>query len=47
MDSDELEKGTGGQGWFWRLTNRGLGREERKWGVWGGGISLLFYPVYI
>jgi len=28
MDSDELERGTGGQGWVWRLTERG-------WGVWG------------
>jgi len=24
----ELERGTGGQGWVWRLTDRGLGREE-------------------
>ena len=32
MDSDELERGTGGQGWFWRLTERGLvGREEGEW----------------
>ena len=31
--SDELERGTGGQGWFWRLTGRDLvGREEGEWG---------------
>ena len=30
MDSDELERGTGGQGWFWRLTDRSSGREERE-----------------
>jgi len=46
MDSDELERGTGGQGWVWRLTDRGLGREERKSGVWGGGISLLFHSIH-
>ena len=22
----------------WRLTDRGLRREEGEWGVWGGGI---------
>ena len=27
---DGLERGTGGQGWFWRLTERGSGREERE-----------------
>ena len=47
MGSDELERGTGGQGWFWRLTERGLGRGEGEWGVWGGGISLLFHSIYI
>ena len=31
-DLDELERGTGGQGWGWRLTDRGLGREEGEWG---------------
>ena len=30
MGSDELERGTGGQGWFWKLTGRGSGREERE-----------------
>ena len=31
MGSDELERGTGGQGWVWRLTDRDLvGREERE-----------------
>jgi hypothetical protein len=42
MGSDELERGTGvlvG----WRLTERGLGRGEGEWGVWGGGVSLRFY----
>ena len=35
-DLGELERETGGQGWVWRLTDRGLGREEReKRGVWG------------
>jgi len=28
MDSDELKRGTGGQGWVWRLTDRSSGREE-------------------
>ena len=47
MDSDGLERGTGGQGWFWRLTDRDLvGREEGEWGVWGGGISLLFHSIH-
>ena len=30
MDSDELERGTGGQGWVWRLTGRGLGEKSEK-----------------
>ena len=36
---DGLERGTGGQVGVWRLTDRGLGREEGKWGegVIGGG----------
>ena len=29
-DLDGLERGTGGQGWVWRLTDRGMGREERE-----------------
>jgi len=29
-DLDELERRTGGQGWFWRLNERGLEREEGK-----------------
>ena len=35
-DLGELERGTGGQGWFWRLTDRGLGREEGE--KRGGGL---------
>ena len=38
MGSDELERGTGGQGWVWRLTGRGLVGGEREWGV-GRGFS--------
>ena len=30
MGSDELERGTGGQGWVWRLTERGLGEKSEK-----------------
>jgi hypothetical protein len=44
MGSDELERETGGQGWVWRLTGRGLGREERE--KRGGGISLLFHSIH-
>ena len=43
MDSDELERGTGGQGWFWRLTERGLvGREEGEWREGEFDISKIY-----
>ena len=29
-DLDGLERGTGGQGWVWRLTGRGLGEKSEK-----------------
>ncbi len=29
-DLGELERGTGGQGWVWRLTERGLGEKSEK-----------------
>ena len=43
MGSGGLERGTGGQGWGWRLTGRGLvGREEGEWRENGGRGSLIF-----
>ena len=39
MGSGGLERGTGGQGWVWRLTDRGLRREE---GEFHGQGTLTF-----
>ena len=42
-DLDRLERGTGGQGWGWRLTERSLGREvgeKRGRGLLGVDDSL-------
>ena len=36
VNQDGLERGTGGLGWVWRLTDWGLGREERE--KRGGGL---------
>ena len=45
MDSDELKRGTGGQGWVWRLTERSSGREEGE--KRGGGLLRVGYSIEI
>ena len=45
---DGLERRTGGQGWVWRLTGRGLlgrGEREKRGGSYLGGSHHCFTPL--